>query len=180
VTREMPAELPISKLRYFSVPGALKRIPEPAPERVPDLVVQQRVDGQGGALQQPRLEVGRHPGLAGEHCLEPERGSVPGHRLTEAEPLGVRRLHRLANGHGDRRRRLGQLHRLLRPAVWRLRVARAGWRRSVLAWLPPVGAVPVGLRVRHAVGSRDLALRSEAALRIERSEGALLTAGSRR
>jgi hypothetical protein len=72
------------------------------------------------------------------------------------------------------------LHRLLRPAVWRLRVSRPGRSRTELAWLPAVRAVPVGLRVRHAVGSGDLALRGEAALRIERSEGALLAPVARR
>ena len=55
VTREMPTELAICKLRNFSVTRAFQGIPESAPERMPHLVMQQRVDGQGRALQQPRL-----------------------------------------------------------------------------------------------------------------------------
>ncbi len=84
---------------------------------MPHLVVQQRVNRQRRALQQPGLQVRRHARLAGKHGLEPEGRRVPRHRLAEAEALRVRRLHRVGerDGYRLRTRRLGC--RGLRAAV---------------------------------------------------------------
>ena len=73
----------------------LKRIPEPAAQRVPHLVMEQEVDRQGRSLKQPGLKVRRHPGLPGKHGFQPERGRVAGHRLAERLALLVRGLHRV-------------------------------------------------------------------------------------
>src|ERR1700683_4661106 len=80
--------LPIDAADNRRIPGvlpasALKRVPEAATQRVPDLVVQQEVDRQRGALQQPGLKVRWHPRLAREHRFQPQRRGVPGHRATE-------------------------------------------------------------------------------------------------
>src|ERR1044071_7215327 len=72
--------------------GPFQRVPENPAQGMPDLVMQQRINRKSGPLDHPRLGVGRHPRLAGQHGLEPQRGGVPGHRLTEAEALGVSRL----------------------------------------------------------------------------------------
>lgn len=40
-----------------SVAGTLEGVPEPSPERVPDLVVQQRVNGQRRTLEQSGLQI---------------------------------------------------------------------------------------------------------------------------
>ena len=93
-----------------------------------------------------RLEVGRHPRLAGEHRLQPQRRGVPGHRLAEAEALGVRRLDRVGQRHRDRlRHRPGaawlRVRELVGPGAERRPEAPALLRP--LPWLRPLpGAWP--------------------------------------
>ena len=65
---------------------------------MPNLVVQQEIDGQRRALQQPRLKVGGHPRLAREHGFQPQRGRVSRHRT--AEILALKGLAFLANSEG--------------------------------------------------------------------------------
>src|SRR5580658_8934092 len=78
--------------------GTLKRVPEATAQRVPDLIVQQEVDRQRRPLQQPGLQVGRHPRLAGQHRFQPQRRGVPRHRGAELLALLVRGLHGLGQG----------------------------------------------------------------------------------
>src|SRR5215472_7030080 len=56
--------------------GTFERVPESPAQRMPDFVMQQEVNGQRRPLEQPGLQVRRHPGLPGEHRLEPQRRSV--------------------------------------------------------------------------------------------------------
>jgi len=135
---------------------------------MPDLVVEQRVDGQRRSLQQPGLEVRRHPRLSGQHGLEPQGRSVSRDRLAEPETLGVRGLDSLANRQLRRRRRA------------RRRAVRAGWVRllagqaaELRGWeLTRIGR-PV-LDVWHAVAGRELPLRQRRALGIKGDEAILL------
>src|SRR5216683_1677299 len=83
--------------------GALERVPETAAQRMPDLIVQQEVDRQRRALQQPRLQVRRHARLPGQHRLQPQRRGIPGHRTAELLAFLVRRLHGLRQRHAGRR-----------------------------------------------------------------------------
>src|ERR1700689_2360143 len=83
--------------------GALERVPEATAQRVPDLIVQQVVDRQRRSLQQPGLQVGRHPRLAGQHRFQPQRRSVPRHRGAELLTLLVRGLHGLGQRHSAAR-----------------------------------------------------------------------------
>src|SRR5579871_3118187 len=71
--------------------GGFQRVPETTAQRMADLVLEQRVDRQDRALQQPSLEVRRHPRLAGEDSFEPQPGGVPAHRFAEVEALVVGR-----------------------------------------------------------------------------------------
>src|SRR5689334_14977539 len=115
--------------------GPLEGVPESAAQRVPDLVVQQEVDRQRRTLQQPGLQVRRHARLAGEHRLQPQGRSVPGHRTTELLALLVRGLYRLGQADaggavlGLVGRRRGRIHR---RAHHRLRAAVGGAARRAL------------------------------------------------
>src|SRR6266568_4786446 len=51
--------------------GTFERVPEPPAQCVPDLVMQEEVDGQRRALQQPRLQVRGHARLARQDRLQP-------------------------------------------------------------------------------------------------------------
>src|SRR5258707_15714651 len=75
----------------------LQGIPETAAQRVPGLVVQQRIDRQRRVLEQPRFQVRWHARLAGQDRLQPQRRGLPGHRLTEFKPLRVGGLDRVGD-----------------------------------------------------------------------------------
>lgn len=153
------------------MPRTLERVPESATERVPDLVMQQRVDRQSRTLQQPGLKVRRHPGLAGKDCLQPQGRRIPCDRLAEAKSLGMSGLDSLGDRDGDGRWRLGHLD-LLRPAVGRRGIP-GSWRHSELPRLrAELLAVPLGGRIRQPVGRWNLPLGGQAALRVRRGKSA--------
>src|SRR5580698_8622042 len=117
----------------FLPAGTLKRIPEAPPQRVSYLVVQEEVDRQRRTLQQPGLEVRRHPRLPRQHRLQPQRRRVPGHRVAELLAFFVRGLHRLGERDPAGLRRVAGGTRgrdRLRPAV--RSTAGLGWRAVVL------------------------------------------------
>src|SRR3984957_6416268 len=97
------ATLPTVPQRPFPIrpdlsAGVLKRIPEPAAQRMAHLVMEQEVNRQGRSPKPPGLKVRRHPGLPGKPGFQPQRGRVAGHRLAEGLALLVRRLHRVGEG----------------------------------------------------------------------------------
>ena len=74
----------------------LQGIPEPAPQCVPYLIVQQEVDGQRRPLKEPGLKVGRHPRLPGKHRLQPQRRGLACHGSAKLLALVVCRLNGLS------------------------------------------------------------------------------------
>jgi hypothetical protein len=154
--------------RYRLVPGPLERVPEPSPQRVSHLVVQERVDRQRGSLQQPRLEIGGHPRLTGEHSFQPQRGRVASDGLTEPEALGVRGLDGVADG----RRRGWQLRWLPRIADRRVRLLAGGRSELLLRQLAGIRHALI-LAVGQAVACGKLARRKLRSLGIERMRPAL-------
>ena len=88
---------------------------------MPYLVMQQEVDGQRRPLEQPGLQVGRHPRLPGQNRLKPQCGSIARYGLTERLAFLVCRLDRIAEGKRRLPARVG--HRADRGA----RSAGASW-----------------------------------------------------
>src|SRR5208337_4676452 len=85
--------MPWTMRASFVLPAStFEGVPETPAQRVPNFVVQQKVDRQRRTLQQPGLEVGGHARLPGQHRLQPQRGGVPGDRAAELLALLVRRL----------------------------------------------------------------------------------------
>src|SRR6266567_2943405 len=93
-----------------SAAGTFQRVPETATQRMADLVVEQRVNRKHRPLQEPRLQVRRHPRLASEHRLKPQAWRIPAHRLTEVVPFAVCRLDGFGQRDGDRLRRADGRH----------------------------------------------------------------------
>jgi hypothetical protein len=107
--------------------------------------MQERVDRQRRALQQPRLQIGGHARLAGEHSFQPQRGGITSDGLTEPEALRVRGLDGVADG----RRRGWQLRWLRRIASWR--VGLLAERRGKLRLLRLAGMLWQLAGIRHAL-----------------------------
>jgi hypothetical protein len=63
----------------FLPPSAFKSIPETAAECMPNFVMKQEIYRQGRSLQQPSLQVRRHPRLASQHRFQPQGRGVTGH-----------------------------------------------------------------------------------------------------
>src|SRR6266567_2741794 len=93
-----------------SAAGTFQRVPETATQRMADLVVEQRVNRKHRPLQEPRLQVRRHPRLASEHRLKPQAWRIPAHRLTVVVPFAVCRLDGFGQRDGDRLRRADGRH----------------------------------------------------------------------
>src|SRR5262245_37150367 len=81
---------------------------------MPYLVMQQEVDGQCRTLEQPCLQVGRHPRLPGQNRLKPQGGSIARYRLTERLAFLVCRMDRVAKRKRRLHARVG--HRAARAA----------------------------------------------------------------
>ena len=67
-----------------------------------DLVMQKRVNGQYGTLQQPGFKVRWHARLSREHRFQPETRSVSPDRLSEVVAFGMRGFDRFRQGDRDR------------------------------------------------------------------------------
>src|SRR5271165_7252117 len=125
--------------------------------------MQERIDRQRRALQQPSLQVRWHAWLASENGFQPQGGRVPGNSLAEAKALGVSRLNGLADRH--RRWRHRWCHRWLLTAVGARPVpaSRAGSTELGRLDRAAIRHAPV-LCIRRAVTGRQLTLRRRRAL----------------